>query len=449
MEGDTAIDQADKEDTDNFDISPSFLGFPSDLDLGLDSSSLQSEAGPLEASYLLADTEHATVQSRQPNQAYTHDSSQSSSIEPPQQESQGGPQSSSRGSTALSSFISTLLPYNAEGLSNHSTQRLPLARTTVPDSRNQQSENRPTTAHGTSLYRRESATFPSDSEDIGTSSSYDQAASNHSRSASSGSQIVSDRSHQDTELSANPVMASWVRQLSDINVELHQDMLSIPPVEVGQTQGTRVENGGQRNVIGYSQPAKKLAIDRTFKLSQQYTEMLNHIVSRCKSQQGGTEPMMAALTIDQPTQLLVLSSYLCLVESYDKILQHIKGWTEARLNLGVSTSDNQFPIRLPRLAIGSFQLPSSSSSGPLVLTCIMEAMIKNMHDLVSEMMKSVVTGNEASRASHTTAREQGSNGGDELGSVAKVTLQAIRTKENTTMELIHVVWRLALECDTI
>lgn len=51
--------------------------------------------------------------------------------------------------------------------------------------------------------------------------------------------------------------------------------------------------------------------------------------------------------------------------------------------MGPSTSDEHFPVELPSLAIGSYKLSTSSSTRPLVLACIVEAMIMHMHDLVS------------------------------------------------------------------
>ena len=70
----------------------------------------------------------------------------------------------------------------------------------------------------------------------------------------------------------------------------------------------------------------------------------------------------------------------------------------------------------------------------------------HMHDLVSELMRPADAGNETARIPDTAAGEQGISGVDALSSVAKVTLQAIRAEENSTVELIQVVWRLALRC---
>lgn len=265
----------------------------------------------------------------------------------------------------------------------------------------------------------------SGSEDTTADSGYGQSVSRRLHSNSSGIQSSDSRN---TSKEAGD-MTSWVRKLSDINVELHQHMLALPSVDVEHSPwiNSKASNG----------PCfpQELAVDRTFKLSHRYTETLTDIFSQCKIRQTQNESPPAALALDQPSQLLVLSSYLCLVEAYDKILQHIKAWTEVRLTRGGSTANDQFPVQLPRLAIGCFQLPAASSTRPLVLICIIEATMTQIHEQMNEMMQPP-----------RTVGEQGTTGGDGLSGVAKVTVQAIRTKENSTMKLLHVVWRLALQC---
>ncbi|KAA8647923.1 uncharacterized protein ATNIH1004_006625 [Aspergillus tanneri] len=223
----------------------------------------------------------------------------------------------------------------------------------------------------------------------------------------------------------DPAMTSWICKLSDINMQLHQHKLSIAAIEVEQVTGQRTSGPDS------PQRDQKVAVDRTFNLSYQFTEILIDILSR-----PDTGVMTAPLELDQSSQLLVLSGYLCLVESYDQILQHIKTWTDIRLKMGVSISDEHFPIQLPSLAIGSFQLPTSSSTRPLVLMCIIEAMIVQIRDQVSETMRPINNRNGPTRNSD----------GHGLSGVTKVTLDAIRVQEDSTMKLLHEVWRHALRC---
>ncbi|KAL3429105.1 hypothetical protein BDV09DRAFT_190409 [Aspergillus tetrazonus] len=171
---------------------------------------------------------------------------------------------------------------------------------------------------------------------------------------------------------------------------------------------------------------------------------------------------LAQLALDQPSQLLVLSSYMCLLASYDKILQHIKAWLEVRLKMGVRGSTTAlagdedsmcFPIQLPRLAGGSFELPQTSSTQSLVLTCMMEANVMQMHSLISEIMKHVSTdatgsGLSACDSGLPAAEKRPINGvaaGEVLSTVATVTLQAIKANEDAILQLTETVSKLALQ----
>jgi len=248
-----------------------------------------------------------------------------------------------------------------------------------------------------------------------------------------------DMEQQVSKLNADP--DTLIRKLSDINVDLHRHLRSMPPV--GVWQNTRATTKDRRTMNGSSSitRGRELLVDRTFQLSHQYAETLNDLLYA-----GSTA---AAIASDQPSQLLVLSSHLCLVELYDKILQHIKACTEVQLKMGVFTSDEHFSIQLPTLTIGCFELPTSSSTRPLVLTCIIEAMMLQVHDLVSEMTKSASVGDGITGLSGMTPGEKGISSGDGLSSVAKITLQAINAKESSTLEVINTVRRLALQRVTL
>ncbi|KAL4740406.1 putative C6 finger transcription factor [Aspergillus similis] len=264
------------------------------------------------------------------------------------------------------------------------------------------------------------------------------------------------RDNQQDQEKHSDSISSWIRSLSDTNVHLHQHMHSLPRVGGGQhAQGT-----GPGNPLN----SKELPVDSTFQLSSQYTGLLTTICAQFESLRAcnGTQTF-AHLTLDQPSQLLVLSSYMCLLASYDKILQHIKAWLEVRLKMGVRGSATAlagdegsicFPIQLPRLAVGSFELPQTSSTQSLVLTCIMEANVMQMHSLISEIMKPVSTdatgsasraGASSSPAAETRPMHRVADADEVLSSVATVTLQAIKANEDAILKLVDTVSKLALQ----
>lgn len=88
-------------------------------------------------------------------------------------------------------------------------------------------------------------------------------------------------------------------------------MLSIPPVEVNQS--TWIDSSGKKP--NSTQHDLEITVDSTFQLSNQSTEILHDVISRFKSPQAHTRSKTAIGAVDQPSQLLLLPSYLCLAES--------------------------------------------------------------------------------------------------------------------------------------
>lgn len=415
-----STEQTNNDVPENLHLSPpSLLDFPADLDLELDFTSPQSEMGhhSLETRDLQSDMDLGPVQSHPQSQPFLQEprSRIDARYEPEhQREHHGAPQ----GSYLQTPSTSTVLPC-AQPPTTRPGHRLSLTRTVAPQNINGSSQEG---ANGLlDFEHRDGMVRNTNSEDTAAANcGYGQFVWSQPHSNNSGIQ----GSYLLQQLS-NPAgdTTLLVCKLSGINVELHQHMQSIL-VE----RSLRTESSGPRG-------PQELAVDRTFRLSHQYTEILNDIFSQCKSRQASTGSPPAVLELDQPSLLLVLSSYLCLVELYDKILQHIKAWTEVRLTRGKSTAEEHLPVQLPTVAIGCFQLPELSSTRALVLICTIEATVTQIHDQVNEMMRPIRTTNE-----------QGTMHGDGMSSVAKLIIQEIRTKEDATMKLLHVVWRLALQC---
>ena len=405
-----------------------------DLDLGLEFYSLQPETGPLEARNLQSDMDLGTTQS--PHSNPDQPPRDRSVVQRPEQEHQSELHGASQDSYSLSSSASTLLSPCPEAPAKRPRHQLSLARNVTQRSLYCQSQEE-ANAHVMNFDQDEGPSLITDSEGTGPDSGYGKSASSRPQSTRSDIQGSYNMGQKTTNPIVDTVVTSWIRDLSDINVELHQHILSIPSPEVEQSPWTSTKGRRTTNIPNSAQHDQELPADRTFNLSLQYTEILNNILSRLKARQAYSGPTTAALASDQqPPQLLVLSGYLYLVESYGKILQHIKSWTEVRLKMGLSTSDEYFPIQLPGLAIGSFKMPTPSPTRPLVLVCIIKAMIVHIHDLISEMMG----------MPNPAAGEQGADGGNGLSGVAQVMLQAIRAKEDSIMKLLHGVWSLALRC---
>lgn len=231
----------------------------------------------------------------------------------------------------------------------------------------------------------------------------------------------------------------WIAKLSQLNVELHQNLHSIPPLGVWQECWTNPTgpNTAQLN------NEKDLAIDRTLQLSHQYIELMNHVFSCFRSTEEINGNVSATLSpLGDPPQLLVLSCYSCLIELYDKILQHIKACAEIRLQLDTSVAEAHTPITLPGLNIGSFEMAPSSSLKVVILLHIMEAMMVQVQRLVSEMTEPSYV--EPRNLSGNLATKTGNN--NNSISITHVSLQGIRAKEKAIVELIRAVRDLAVQC---
>ncbi|KAI4230033.1 MAG: hypothetical protein L6R36_000412 [Xanthoria steineri] len=439
------IKQSSNDVSAEFALSPSsLLDLPSDLELDLDLSSLQPEIGrPFETTDLESGMDLATMQDHYSTQPFLEE-------QPPARvgrseldhwaEFPSVFNDSSQVSHMLPSSTS-MLPPCSEALSNHSRCRSSLPNNLTPKRTGRQSQEE-IDAHPTALDQHEGTAPKTDSETSGTDSGRGQLESMRPHSSHNAIQNSYNVEQHVTSPMVDPIVASWIRKLSNFGVELHLHMLSIPAVEAEPSPWT----GSSGKKSNSTQHDQEIQIDSTFHFSNQYTEILHEINSRFSSRQGHTRSATAFGALDQTSQLLLLSSYLCLAESYDKIVQHIKTWTEVRAKIGGSTPVEHLPVKFPSLAIGSFKLPASSSSHPLVLTCIIEAMIVQIRERISEMMKPVHACNRTIKGPTSLASEQGSWGGDGLCGVARVTLQAIRAKEVSIMKLIHLVCRLALRC---
>ncbi|XPS73967.1 hypothetical protein M3J09_006095 [Ascochyta lentis] len=235
-------------------------------------------------------------------------------------------------------------------------------------------------------------------------------------------------------------LTSWIRRLSELSIELHHHMLSIPLTKAERSG--RKEQGTSRdpqNTKAMHQ-GQQVHVDRTLELSQQYTKVLVEAIPSSKSHQGrGVHA--PALRLDLASQLLVLSGFMCLVDSYDRILRHIREWIQSRSKTGSCIPEGY--CLMPELAIGAHRLPESSSARPLVLVCLIETAVMQTHGAVSHLLKSPIGYASPRRGSIITPTE--CDAGGETGGVAMISLQAITAREEATLELIQDVWKLATD----
>ncbi|KAG8158681.1 hypothetical protein KVR01_011803 [Diaporthe batatas] len=199
-----------------------------------------------------------------------------------------------------------------------------------------------------------------------------------------------------------------------------------------------------------AQPDLSLGLDDTLRLSNDYLSNLTDAVSEIRISQtynASTTPgAIPAPEPEQHSQLLILSTYVCLIELYKKTLQHVKAWTEARLNTDTTALNKTFPTQLTSVTIGSYQLPASSPMQTLVLVGTIEGILAKISDLVDEIMRPARSPHEPPDTPGAAIYKEDTSPPSAPSSVAQASLQAIRGQEDAIMALVQEVWALAVRC---
>ncbi|KAH8731283.1 hypothetical protein GQ44DRAFT_767831 [Phaeosphaeriaceae sp. PMI808] len=425
-----------QDPTPAFDPSPSaLLDITSDLDFGLDFSSLETEIAQATETF----ESQAALDFNTLDPSFDQPPEYHSTSEESNQEHEGEIISGPQDPCSLPPTTSTTLPHTSDATSS--------------ELKTQERQIKDSTLHGTKLSSQsemhsKNANLHDEEKDSNRNRDHGSSGDGFSpmpTSAGCHRLVGKDSSSLERKcvprtVSSPEFMVPWIRRLSELNVELHQHMLSIPLAQVEpivwQDQASPEVPQGSK-AVSYSQ---QLPVDRTLQLSQTYAEILADALSMPKDLQanGVHSPI---LKLDQSSQLLVLSSCICLADSYNKILLHIKGWTTLQPKTGPSMSHEHYQLQLPPLAIGEFRLPVSSLACSLVLTCIIETAVMQMHGTVSHVIN--LAANRISSQGSSTGPPSLIN---TVCNVAEVTQQAIAIQEEVTMELVQDIWQLATRC---
>ncbi|KAM0518883.1 hypothetical protein ACHAPE_003873 [Trichoderma viride] len=234
-------------------------------------------------------------------------------------------------------------------------------------------------------------------------------------------------------------LMAWIAKISQLNIELHQNLHVIPPIGVWQECWINPVGPNTARL----NDEKDVAIDRTLQLSHQYIQVMNHAFSYFRSTENINGNASTTLSpLGDPPQLLVLSCYSCLIETYDKILQHIEACAKIRLEMDASVAEAYTPIALPGLNIGTFEVAPSSTLKVVILLHIMEAMMAQVRRLVSEMTKP----SDAENGTMSGGLAAKTSNDNNQTSITRVSMQGIRAKEKAIVELISSVRGLAVQC---
>lgn len=220
-------------------------------------------------------------------------------------------------------------------------------------------------------------------------------------------------------------MSRGVQQLSELGLELYDFAASMPSLSTWDHPGE------------YSPPkGKEFALDRVLEISQQFIETLDRLFPR--PSKGSDSDAAVQPLFDQPCQLVVLSSYLRIIEVYHVILEHIAACARFKRTVSVShTAREDRFMRLPSFAVGSFTMDSSSTTQVLVLVHIIEVMMTQSRHLIQCMVNS---GKE--REAQNTDRDLERTPKPTAGEIA---LEGLRSTEEDTLRMVETVRRLLFE----
>lgn len=248
------------------------------------------------------------------------------------------------------------------------------------------------------------------------------------------------------------------RKLSYISIELHDFFLTIPPVAASWEPSAE-----------YSSPeGKEFALDQILELSRLFIDTVDTLFlpstpagtsneqSKDSTPKSTTSDDAAAAAaaapantslLDQPCELLALSSYIRMVEIYHAILEHVVACAKHQSTVSSSSQRNGF-LRLPSLAVGSFTMESSSTMQVLVLVHMVELMMTRSRHLIRSVTRA--------RVRDSPDEQLGGNGrGDDTlatwgtrparsPTVGEATLQGFQPREEALLQLLDVVKRTLL-----
>ena len=206
----------------------------------------------------------------------------------------------------------------------------------------------------------------------------------------------------------------------------------------------------------------EFAIDKTFALSHELIAVLNQLYPRFthqypdvdtpslqpqrRSTAGSTwkQPrdvpsapftVRPPCSLDEGSVLLILSSYLRIINIYDTIFSHI----EVSITQTYQ-KDGKTSMRLPRLNIGAFSLPSSSVMEITVIIQLAEQLLSRLREITGLMDSNPQSEDGDASAIHQQDKDT---------SCTDVTLRSLRSRERELMKRTTQVKRSLLQLNIL
>lgn len=197
---------------------------------------------------------------------------------------------------------------------------------------------------------------------------------------------------------------------------------------------------------------KEFALDKMLKLCQCFIETLDQLLTPalssvstgCSDSDANTPESSSSAgartpsSLDQPCELLTMSSYMRIVETFHAILEHVAACANHHREVAegktAAVSADDLP-RLPSLAVGSFTMESSNATQVLVVVHMMEAMMTRSRSLMQRIVRTCAPASPGGGEPETRTTP----------TVGQAALKGFLPREEATLQLIGTVRRALLE----
>lgn len=178
----------------------------------------------------------------------------------------------------------------------------------------------------------------------------------------------------------------WADKITPLFVQFTQHLQSLPHVNLDsldqdKSHGTLPRPSGSHNS------------DHTFDLSESFINVLSGMCSRLPPLNAPSTAdegwPIKHLTLDEPSYLLVFSTYLRFLEMHDTVLRYLI----ACLSCERESTATGSCFYLPKLIIGSFSLAMTSETRPLLFVNLMESMLARAQNLFHRLASVNISAN--------------------------------------------------------
>ncbi|KAJ3531233.1 hypothetical protein NM208_g8964 [Fusarium decemcellulare] len=223
---------------------------------------------------------------------------------------------------------------------------------------------------------------------------------------------------------------SPVRQLSELNATLCEFASPLPPASAWD------------NPENYPLEDKEAAMGTVLSLSQTFIEVLTELSSQPSPNLSVLEgempplreiqPAVGASILDQASQLLILSTYLRVIDLYRTVLEHVIACVKQKQKASDINQVEDF-WHLPPLVVGKFTMKSTDITQVLIVVHMIEIMIRRSRHLKEGLIRPLATigghgdGRISNEGSSESTLEAAATGG---------VMDSTRPKEEAVLNLV-------------